>query len=76
MIQRKMLEDFGIDVPDDATAFFTLQSSIVFLVPAVEEEGSRIVFYEMEIEEPLTDAQIELLKEANCFGESDGWAIV
>ena len=71
MIQRKMLEEFGISVPDDATAFFTLKSSIVFLVPAAEEDGNSIVFYQLEIEEALTDEQIELLKKADCFEESE-----
>lgn len=75
MIHRKILEDIGIDIPDDANRFFTEDSTIVFLVPSVEEYGDKIVINEEEIEAELTDKQIELLKEANCYGDT-GWTIV
>jgi len=76
MIEKKVLEGMGIDVPDDASAFYTKDTSIVFLVPSIEEYGTRIVFEELEIEEELTQEQIESLKQANCFGISGGCAII
>lgn len=75
MIRRKILEDIGIDVPDDANRFFTQHSSIIFLVPFADEYGCSIVFKEVEIEIKLTEKQIESLKASNCYGET-GWTII
>lgn len=75
MIRRKILEDIGIDIPDDASRFFTQDSTIVFLIPSVNEYGSSIVINEEEIEAELTEKQIELLKTANCYGDT-GWSII
>ena len=75
MIRRKILEDIGIDIPDDASRFFTLNSTIVFIIPSVEEYGSSIVFNEEEIEADLTEKQVESLKAANCYGNT-GWSII
>jgi hypothetical protein len=75
MIRRKILEDIGIDIPDDANRFFTRNSTIVFLVLFVDEHGNSIVFREEQIEAELTERQIELLKAENCYGDT-GWSIV
>ena len=75
MIRRKILEDIGIDIPDDASRFFTQNSTIVFIIPSIEEYGSSIVFNEEEIEADLTERQIESLKTANCYGDT-GWSII
>ncbi len=75
MIQIKSLENIGIEVPLDASRFFTQDSHIVFLIPFVEEAGSSIVFTEEEIVMPLTEKQIESLKSLNCYG-STGWTLV
>lgn len=75
MIHRKILEDIGIEIPEDASRFFTQDSTIVFLVPFVDEYGSSIVINEEEVQAELTEKQIELLKAANCFGDT-GWSIV
>jgi|GEM_PF-3522206 len=75
MIRRKILEDIGIDIPDDASRFFTQNSTIVFIIPSIEEYGSSIVFNEEEIEADLTEKQIESLKTANCYGDT-GWSII
>ncbi|NLC23315.1 hypothetical protein NB640_03285 [Oxalobacter vibrioformis] len=74
MIPRKILEDTGIEIPDDAGRFFTQDSIIVFVVPFVDEYGDSIVFREIEIEAELTDKQIESLKTANCYGDT-GWTL-
>jgi hypothetical protein len=75
MIRREILESMGIEIPEDASRFYTENASIVFLVPWVEEYGGRIVFNEEEIEVDLTEAQAESLRAANCFGAT-GWTIV
>ncbi|MDL2283848.1 hypothetical protein LJC19_01705 [Oxalobacter sp. OttesenSCG-928-P03] len=75
MIRRKILEDLGINVPDDASRFHTENTSIIFLIPAVEEYGSSIVFKEDTVEVELTEKQIESLKTSNCFGTT-GWTIL
>lgn len=75
MIRKKILEDAGIEIPDDATRFITEGKCIVFLVPTAEEYGNNIVFEETEIEADLTEEQIEALKAANCYGQT-GWTIV
>ncbi|MDR0934536.1 MAG: hypothetical protein LBM56_05595 [Burkholderiaceae bacterium] len=75
MIRKKVLEDIGISVPDDASRFITRDSTIVFLVPYAEEYGHSIVFTEEEITLELTEGQTEALKAANCFGET-GWTII
>lgn len=74
MISRKILENAGIDIPEDASRFFTQGLTIVFLVPFVDEYGSSIVFTETEIEISLTEKQVEALKSANCYGET-GWTL-
>ncbi|MCL1886978.1 MAG: hypothetical protein FWG01_03455 [Betaproteobacteria bacterium] len=75
MIRKKILEDIGINVPEDASRFYTLNSSMIFLVPFAEEYGCSIVFKEEEIEIELTEKQIESLKTSNCFGTT-GWTII
>jgi hypothetical protein len=74
MIPRKILEDTGIEIPDDASRFFTQGSIIIFVIPSVDEHGDSIVFREIEIEARLTDRQIESLKTANCYGDT-GWTL-
>ena len=75
MIRKKMLEDIGITIPDDASRFYTLKSNIIFLVPLVDEYGYSIIFKDEEIEMELTEKQIESLKALNCFGPT-GWTII
>lgn len=75
MISRKVLEDIGISVPDDATRFITENNTIIFLQPDAEETGGEIVFLEREILVELTDNQVQALKTANCYGDK-GWTIL
>ena len=75
MIRRKVLEDIGIDIPDEASRFYTENTSIIFVIPSADEYGDRIVFREETIELELTEKQIESLKVSNCFGTT-GWTIL
>lgn len=75
MIHKSLLENIGIDVPDDASRFFTQGDHIVFLAPFADEYGYSIVIEETEVKIPLTAQQIEALKAANCYGET-GWTLI
>lgn len=75
MISKKVLEDIGIEVPDEATRFLTEGNTLIFLLPDAEETGHQIVFMEKEVAVELNDEQVKALKAANCFGEK-GWTII
>lgn len=75
MINKSMLENIGINVPDDASRFFTQDTRIIFLIPTADEYGFSIVIEENEVSIPLTRQQIEALKAANCYGET-GWTLI
>ncbi|MCM1511969.1 MAG: hypothetical protein NC112_02490 [Oxalobacter formigenes] len=75
MIHKSTLENIGINVPEDASRFFTQDSNIIFLIPSADEYGYSIIIEETSVKIPLTTQQIEALKTANCYGET-GWTLI
>lgn len=75
MIHKSLLQNIDINVPHDASRFFTQDNHIVFLIPSADEYGYSIVIEETEVRIPLTAQQVEALKAANCYGET-GWTLI
>lgn len=68
-IQKKVLVEMGIDVPEEALGFYTKDKTLFFEVLNADSEAG-LLMLDVESEEVvLTDEQVAKLKTANCYSE-------
>jgi hypothetical protein len=69
------MEELGFELPEEAFSFYIDGSDIVFNLQIVEEVGCNFRFYEQQEKFPLTDEQIEKLKDAGYYSK-EGFLIL
>ena len=67
-IQKKVLEDMGIPVPEEALGFYTKGHTLFFEVLNTGDGFGKLLNVESE-EVPLSGELVEKLKAANCYSE-------
>ena len=74
-VPRTFMEELGFELPEEAFSFYIDGSDIVFNLQIVEEVGCDFRFYEQQEKFPLTDEQIEKLKDAGYYSK-EGFLIL
>lgn len=74
-VPRTFMEKLGFELPEEAFSFYIDGSDIVFNLQIVEEVGCDFRFYEQQEKFPLTDEQIEKLKDAGYYSK-EGFLIL
>lgn len=72
---ERLWKNLGFDLPEEAFSFYIDGSDIVFNLQIVEEIGCDFRFYEQQEKFPLTDEQIEKLKDAGYYSK-EGFLIL
>ena len=74
-VPSTVMEELGFELPEEAFSFYIDGSDIVFNLQIVEEVGCDFRFYEQQEKFPLTDEQIEKLKDAGYYSK-EGFLIL
>lgn len=68
-IQKKVLEDMGIPVPEEALGFYTKDHTLFFEVLNTGDGFGKLLMNVESEEVHLPDEMVEKLKAANCYSE-------
>lgn len=68
-VQKKVLEDMGIAVPEEALGFYTKDKTLFFEVLNTGDGFGKLLMNVDSEEVPLSDGLVEKLKRANCYSE-------
>ncbi len=68
-IQKKVLEDMGISVPEEALGFYTKDHTLFFEVLNTDTGFGKLLMNVESEEVLLSDEMLEKLKAANCYSE-------
>ena len=74
-VPRKFLEDLGFELPEEVFSFYVEGSKIVFNVQEVEEIGCSFSVRELQEEFPLSEEQLEKLRQAG-YDSPEGFLIL
>lgn len=66
-VPREFMEELGFELPEEVFSFYIEGSDIVFNLQIVEEIGCNIQFSEQQEKFPLSEEQIQMLKDANYY---------
>ena len=72
---ERLWKNWALSCPEEAFSFYIDGSDIVFNLQIVEEVGCDFRFYEQQEKFPLTDEQIEKLKDAGYYSK-EGFLIL
>ena len=74
-VPRAFLEELGFELPEEVFSFYTEGSDIIFNLQVVEEVGCDFRVYEEQEKFPLSQTQIQKLKDAGYYSP-DGFLIL
>lgn len=66
-VPRAFMEELGFELPEEVLSFYIDGSDIVFNLQIIEEFGCNIQFSEQQEKFPLSDEQIQTLKDAGYY---------
>ncbi len=74
-VSRAFMEELGFELPEEVFGFYIDGSDIVFTLQIVEEIGCDFRFYEKQEKFPLSDEQLQKLKDAGYYS-AEGFLIL